>query len=89
MHTTGNCIAAHVYTTVNVQTYLDNYLQKPRFWFSLLLFGIRVTINWQSDDILRNLRSKTKSSKPKGSGYFILYGGFFTSFRPCIIWGKF
>lgn len=76
-------LAAFAYTNVNgyVQgralcqfyIYSDDYLQQPRFWLGLLLFGAGVAINWQSDDILRNLRK----GKPKGSGYVIPHGGFF------------
>ena len=50
----------------------------------LILFGIGVFINWQSDHILRNLRKNNNnkksddasSSSGKGS-YVIPYGGFF------------
>jgi len=77
-------LAAFLYTNVNgyVQArglcqfhiYSDDYSVQPQFLAGMILFGIGVSINWQSDDILRNLR---KSKTSSGSGYVIPYGGFF------------
>lgn len=90
-------LSAQLYTNVNgyVQaqglcqftSYPEDYIYSPSFWFGVLIFGIGVAINWQSDDILRNLRKgkdKKKSdddnktgTKNSSSNYVIPYGGFF------------
>jgi 3-oxo-5-alpha-steroid 4-dehydrogenase 1 len=46
-------------------------LLAPHFVLGLSLFALGMAINWQADDILRNLR------KPGETGYSIPRGGFF------------
>jgi protein-S-isoprenylcysteine O-methyltransferase Ste14 len=84
-------LAANMYTNINgyiqaqalcqFATYPDDYLQHPRFWLGMILFVTGVAINWQSDDILRNLRKPpTKQSQADAIGksnYVIPNGGFF------------
>ncbi len=54
-----------------VQSYNDTWMNDPRFVIGLLLFIIGMAINWQSDNILINLR------KPGELGYKIPMGGMF------------
>jgi 3-oxo-5-alpha-steroid 4-dehydrogenase 1 len=65
-------LAAHLYTNINgyiqaqalcqFETFPDDTLRHPQFWLGMIIFGIGVAINWQSDDILRNLRKTTPIS---------------------------
>ncbi|MCP4440920.1 MAG: DUF1295 domain-containing protein [Aureispira sp.] len=52
-------------------THDQTWLSDPRFIIGLSLFIIGMVINWQSDNILLNLR------KPGETGYKIPHGGFF------------
>jgi len=86
-------LSAHLYTNVNgylqaqalcqFYTYPDDSLvRQARFWLGLMLFGTGVAINWQSDAILRHLRSSNNNNKSQkcsssSSGYVIPYGGLF------------
>ena len=54
-----------------VQSYNDTWMNDPRFVIGLFLFIIGMRINWQSDNILINLR------KPGEVGYKIPKGGMF------------
>ena len=92
------CLAANLYTNINGYMQAQSLCQfdifpedydvtkSPQFIIGILIFVAGVAINWQSDDILRNLRSTSKStssSTPKksvsnsNSHYVIPYGGFF------------
>ena len=55
-----------------VQNYSESWMNDPRFIIGLLIFIIGLRINWQSDNILINLR------KPDETGYKIPYGGYFS-----------
>lgn len=67
-------LSANLYTTINgymqsqglcqFDTFPDKYdpMTSPQFWMGLFIFVTGVAINWQSDDILRNLRKPPKAS---------------------------
>ena len=89
------CLSANLYTNINgymqAQSLCQfdifpedyNITKSPQFIIGILIFVAGVAINWQSDDILRNLRSTSKSTSSdttsaKGSSHYVIpYGGFF------------
>lgn len=54
-----------------IQDYNDTWMNDPRFLLGILIFILGMRINWQSDNILINLRD------PEETGYKIPYGGMF------------
>jgi len=77
----GIVISAFLFNLINgsiigyylgyVQHYSESWMNDPRFIIGLLLFVLGMRINWQSDNILINLR------EPNETGYKIPYGGMF------------
>ena len=77
----GIVVSAFLFNLVNgsiigyylgyIQDYDINWINDPRFIIGLLIFVLGMRINWQSDNILINLR------EPEETGYKIPFGGFF------------
>ncbi|MEE9372113.1 MAG: hypothetical protein V3V00_03590 [Saprospiraceae bacterium] len=77
----GIVVSAFLFNVVNgsiigyflgfIQTYSDDWINDPRFIVGLLVFTVGMRINWQSDNILINLR------QPGETGYKIPFGGYF------------
>ena len=85
-------LSAHLYTHINgyVQSqalcqfvsFPENYVTSPQFLVGIGVFVTGVAINWQSDHILTNLRSKSSSSTSQSNNnnntqYVIPHGGLF------------